>query len=248
MPKKVSDLSNSMNSNKQPDKKLTGREMDKYRKRLKRADIALGKRISSGEFKGNKLEAAKEYQSKLKRAISESYKTKEGYKQDRDFYSDLSETVSFRARDEIYVQVDKRNEDTVHALDQSREQLDFKTQMRKNKQFERELAQSRIKGGVSSISALETTVFYRATQSIWENEKVTNRNAAIMKYFGTSSLEDAFNKVLNNEEVRKEMQRIKELSSKADDTKTVMGGKDKDEEDWKYDNSIIGTLSSRFFK
>lgn len=249
-----------MNSKKQPSKREISRKMDVYRKRLRRAESKMEKRIKSGEFKGDELKKAKEYKEKISKAIEGSYATKKGYKRSLHHYEEVTQTVSYTSRNEFYKQVDKRNEDTVQAHDQAREQIDANrklninkvmedanVQVRKNLQFQREMAQARLEDGVSQLSNLDVSAFYRATQSIWEGEDLLHRNVAIMKYFNVTSLEEAYNKVLNDKKVKEYIKELKELSSDVDDTEKKMGGKDKDEEDWKYDNRIVGVISKRTF-
>ena len=53
----------------------------------------------------------------------------------------------------------------------------------------------------SMYTAAQAKVFYRATQKIWEG-KSGNRNQAIMKYFGVTSLSEAVDIVLNHPNVK----------------------------------------------
>lgn len=53
----------------------------------------------------------------------------------------------------------------------------------------------------SMYTSAQAKVFYRATQKIWEG-KSGNRNQAIMKYFGVTSLSEAVDIVLNHPNVK----------------------------------------------
>lgn len=261
MAKNVNNLVSYMNSKKEPTKREISRKMDVYRKRLRRARTKMEKRISSGEFKTKEeVKAAEKYIGKIEKAIETSYAIKKGYRYSLEHYEETTNVVRYRVSNEIYASIDKKNEDTSKTQANARGEIDARKnleindvikdanlQMRKNLQFQRELAQARIEGGISELSSLEVSAFYRATQSIWEGENLINRNVAIMKYFNVDSLEEAFKIVLNDEEVKEDIERIKKLSGNVDNTKEKMGGKDKDEEDWKYDNRIIGIISSRTF-
>lgn len=63
-------------------------------------------------------------------------------------------------------------------------------------------------GGEAGEKHLER-IFYMATQSIWRDKPNEERDQAIMKALGVESLEDAYTKVLEeNEEAQEEMERV----------------------------------------
>lgn len=72
---------------------------------------------------------------------------------------------------------------------------------RKNELFKREINQAS-SGGVSSLTKEETKIFYAATQKIWQGKPQGKWNEAIMDYFGVATLEEAWDKVFENERVQ----------------------------------------------
>lgn len=71
---------------------------------------------------------------------------------------------------------------------------------RRNKQFEREMAQAKNKFGLSSFEKSDVDLFYIATTTFWRgNSTIETRNAKIMEAFGLNDLEQVFNLITKKE-------------------------------------------------
>lgn len=82
----------------------------------------------------------------------------------------------------------------------SMEEKSYANLERRNKQFEREMAQSKKKFGLSSLEKDDVDLFYAATSYFWRgNSTVETRNAKIMEAFGISDLETVFNLITKKE-------------------------------------------------
>lgn len=75
---------------------------------------------------------------------------------------------------------------------------------RKNKMFEREINQSTMKNGLSSLERSDTKAFYASTMDMWNGlSNADNRNAQIMIQFGVSDLSHVY-KLLTDENLNME--------------------------------------------
>ena len=75
---------------------------------------------------------------------------------------------------------------------------------RRNKMFERQINQSTMKNGLSTLSREDTKAFYASTLDIWNGlSNADNRNAQIMMKFGVSDLSQVY-KLLTEKELKKE--------------------------------------------
>lgn len=82
----------------------------------------------------------------------------------------------------------------------AKEERNYANVMRRNKLFEREMAQAKKKFGLSSLEKDDVDLFYIATTSFWRgNSTVETRNAKIMEAFGLNNLEQVFNLITKKE-------------------------------------------------
>lgn len=64
---------------------------------------------------------------------------------------------------------------------------------RRNKMFERDINQSTMRNGLSTLSKEETKAFYAGTRDLWSGQTVaSNRNATIMQEFGLTDLQQVY--------------------------------------------------------
>lgn len=76
--------------------------------------------------------------------------------------------------------------------------------LRKNKMFERQINQSTMKNGLSTLTRENTKAFYAATMDMWRGlSNADNRNAQIMMKFGLNDLSQVY-KLLTEKELSKE--------------------------------------------
>lgn len=130
----------------------------------------------------------------LKELISQSYATKnKEYLFDTKEFERKSYTVTRTYEKEI-----ARNE-------------------RKNIMFQREinLASSVKMYGPPKISKEKVKIFYAATQNIWQGKPQGQWNKAIMEYYGVTSLEDAWDLVFEDEDVKKALERAEKNQTKS---------------------------------
>ena len=101
---------------------------------------------------------------------------------------------------------------------------------RRNEIFTREINQAS-KGGVSSISKEETKIFYAATQKAWEGTDPRKRNERIIEKLNADSLEDAWNKVFEKEEVQKALEKARKNQQPISTEADISNGADEEKEE-----------------
>lgn len=116
---------------------------------------------------------------------------------------------------------------------------------RANVMFSRQLNLSRI-GGESVLgenAKVKTDVFYAATRQFWRGRDPKKRNELIMKGLGVSSLEEAFNIVLTqNEKALKEHIKTSTVRGRSDKNSEFSGEVGEDSE-MKYDSRWVAFLN-----
>lgn len=155
---------------------LKADEIYNQRRRAKRYIARLEKELSNLGTRSR--QAAQSYIESLKNQIAGSYSKRNATDEERSATAKAQRTL------EQVVTPDVRSN----------------AQARRNAVFQRELNLGATGNETSLGSALKSQVyvktFYRATQSIWDGLPKSERNAAILAYFDTDSLEEAFYKVL----------------------------------------------------
>lgn len=162
-----------------PERRARSREMDKIRKRTRRAIERLEKqRQTTTDMKAR--HAAAQQLTQLQAQLDKTYAHKNGNRG----YS----TEALRAGRNL-------REQKVASL----------REMKKSGySFQKELSKASM-GKVSALGeqgTLKAKIFYRATQNAWQGLPNVQRAQAIMDALGVSSLEAAYNLVMNTPEVR----------------------------------------------
>ena len=164
-------------------KRAYSREVDKIRKRTKRAIERLQKQ----------------------EAESNNYLVKRQARQQIEaLQADLS-NLSARGRQRTYT--DKAKKALESLSSDSRRVASSKQLSRKKIDFQAEVAKAS-RGGISVLGSKpreKVQIFYRVTQSIWNRPDVPlrDRNKAIMQALGVDSLEAAWAKIMNRPDVRR---------------------------------------------
>lgn len=158
---------------------------------------ALLKSMSSEERTSAKGESVRQQQQTLEAAMAETKLGRNATQQKR--------LDAKRAANKIESLVPKKGARENKKSRQERENRIFREQIRSEEAFGTPSARF---GGEAGEKHLER-IFYMATQSIWRGKPNENRDEAIMKALGVTSLEEAYEKVLEeNEEAQEEMERV----------------------------------------
>lgn len=179
-------------------KRAYSREVDKIRKRTKRAIERLQKQ----------------------EAESNNYLVKRQARQQIEaLQSDLS-NLSARGRQRTYT--DKAKKALESLSSDSRRVASSKQLSRKKIDFQAEVAKAS-RGGISVLGSKpreKVQIFYRVTQSIWNRPDVPlrDRNKAIMEALGVDSLEAAWAKIMNRPDVRRALRSMNTSGEPVEDT------------------------------
>ena len=95
--------------------------------------------------------------------------------------------------------------------------------LRKNKIFTRDINQASL-GGVSTKTKEEVKVFYAATKDIWDGKDITERHNEILKYFGVETIAEAWDIVMQDENVKKALDAAKKAQEKVKNDKDISDG------------------------
>lgn len=95
--------------------------------------------------------------------------------------------------------------------------------MRKNKIFQRDINQATV-GGVSTKSKAEAKIFYSATKEIWNGLPISERNQALLDYFNVETISEAWDIVMQDENVKKALEQAKKNQQKASSDSDVSDG------------------------
>ena len=199
MAKSVGNITREMN------KSLTRREASRLAQNERRkAERRLARELSSQlGRKVDRKEALSVYESQATKtgemkALARTIrglqaKTKEGTKQKIGYAVDIKREAESIAS---YTQIKYGTETLAKKGDV--------TLQRRNKMFERQINQSTMKNGLSTLSREDTKAFYASTLDIWNGlSNADNRNAQIMMKFGVSDLSQVY-KLLTEKELKKE--------------------------------------------
>lgn len=177
-----------------PEKRARSREMDKLRKRTRRAIERLNK-ISETTTDMRQRHAAKQQLTQLQAQLDASY----AGKRSRTYSAKAVEAAS------------KMRVEKVGSLKELKSSTyDFRREMRKAS-----------KGQVSALGAhgqLKTQMFWRATQNAWQGLSSKNREQAVLDALGVDTIEAAYNKVMNTPEIR---EALKQLNTQVTDTDEI---------------------------
>lgn len=179
-------------------KRAYSREVDKIRKRTKRAIERLQKQ----------------------EAESNNYLVKRQARQQIEaLQADLS-NLSARGRQRTYT--DKAKKALESLSSDSRRVASSKQLSRKKIDFQAEVAKAS-RGGISVLGSKpreKVQIFYRVTQSIWNRPDVPlrDRNKAIMQALGVDSLEAAWAKIMNRPDVRRALRSMNTSGEPVEDT------------------------------
>lgn len=179
-------------------KRAYSREVDKIRKRTKRAIERLQKQEAESNNYLVKRQARQQIES---------------------LQSDLS-NLSARGRQRTYT--DKAKKALESLSSDSRRVASSKQLSRKKIDFQAEVAKAS-RGGISVLGSKpreKVQIFYRVTQSIWNRPDVPlrDRNKAIMEALGVDSLEAAWAKIMNRPDVRRALRSMNTSGGTVDDT------------------------------
>lgn len=203
-------------SNRKSRYKTEGYIRSEQRKKLTRQINRIRNDIANGNINGvENISNANELLASLEQLKSETYinrKTGE-YKFERKRLESTLEQVKNK-REEIRVYEEILQKEPNKSLEQAVKKIDEKTQHRLNLIFQEKLnIASRSSSSTeifSDISKAEAKAFYAATMDAWQGKDAKKRNHYIMEYYGTKSLEEAFNIVMNKKEVQEALSRVKE--------------------------------------
>ena len=179
-------------------KRAYSREVDKIRKRTKRAIERLQKQEAESNNYLVKRQARQQIES---------------------LQSDLS-NLSARGRQRTYT--DKAKKALESLSSDSRRVASSKQLSRKKIDFQAEVAKAS-RGGISVLGSKpreKVQIFYRVTQSIWNRPDVPirDRNKAIMEALGVDSLEAAWAKIMNRTDVRRALRSMNTSGEPVEDT------------------------------
>lgn len=179
-------------------KRVYSREVDKIRKRTKRAIERLQKQEAESNNYLVKRQARQQIES---------------------LQSDLS-NLSARGRQRTYT--DKAMKALESLSSDSRRVASSKQLSRKKIDFQAEVAKAS-RGGISVLGSKpreKVQIFYRVTQSIWNRPDVPlrDRNKAIMQALGVDSLEAAWAKIMNRPDVRRALRSMNTSGEPVNDT------------------------------
>lgn len=203
-------------SNRKSRYKTEGYIRSEQRKKLTRQINRVREDIANGNIKGaENISNANTLVASLEQLKAETYinrKTGE-YKFERKRIASTIEQVKNK-REEIRVFEEILEKEPSSSLKQAIKKIDENTQHRLNLIFQEKLnIASRSSSATeifSDISKAEAKIFYAATMDAWQGKSREDRNLSIMKYYGTKSLEEAFNIVMAKEESQEALRRAKE--------------------------------------
>lgn len=167
-----------------PEKRARSREMDKIRKRTRRAIDRLNK-ISETTTDMRQRHAAKQQLTQLQAQLEQTYAGRR------------TRTYSAKA---ISAGRSLSGERVGSIKELQQGVYDFKNEMNKAS-----------RGKVSMLGAqgqLKTQMFYRATQNAWQGKPNAEREQAIKDALGVDTLEQAYTKVMNTPEMREALRQI----------------------------------------
>ena len=179
-------------------KRAYSREVDKIRKRTKRAIERLQKQ----------------------EAESNNYLVKRQARQQIEALQEDLSNLSAHGRQRTYT--DKAKKALESLSSDSRRVASSKQLSRKKIDFQAEVAKAS-RGGISVLGSKpreKVQIFYRVTQSIWNRPDVPlrDRNKAIMQALGVDSLEAAWAKIMNRPDVRRALRSMNTSGEPVEDT------------------------------
>ena len=203
-------------SSKNPRYQTEGYRRSEERKKLTRKINRLNSDLTSGKIKGAaNISNAQSLINELEQIRKESYMDKrvKTYAQPKERIANAVKSATTRI-EEIKLDVASYIESAIKQdLFVRREyNRDASALMRKNKIFERELNQAGASSdvSVSRISKPEMKIFYGATMDIWKGAPSNiNRNQLIMESLGVTSLEEAFDIIMNTKEAQAALKKAK---------------------------------------
>ena len=161
--------------------------------------------ISEGELSNSEKRSAEQFLESLHQSLNETYAEKSGARKG-EYLTSLD-------------RLKRRHEYAKEVIDSG-----FKVEnLRKNEIFTRDINQASI-GGVSTKSKEEVKIFYAATKNAWAGLDITKRHQAIMDYFGVDTLEEAWEKVFENPDVQKALEKAKKAQNKIESEQDIIDG------------------------
>lgn len=161
---------------------------DRYnaRRRAKRELARIERNIASQAYGVIQEDVMKEYAARLRKSIENSYIQK-----------DIVRGMSRKERKRLTARADAALRSSESALESLR--LSRTATERENRAFAEKLNRAKHGQKVDWSGMDETSVmfFYASTKRLWTGRRLSERNAAIMQYFGTQSLEEAYRIVMN---------------------------------------------------
>lgn len=185
---------------KQPRAKTKADEIYNARRHARRALEKAQKRVNAG------TEAGQKYIANLQQVIKASYAETKGakrgqYKFDKE---KLKETLTTVARVATQTEVRERNK-------------------RKNIIFKEEINKTR-RGAESRFGKEEVNIFYTATREYWEGRPPGKRNEAILRGLKVDTLEEAWNIIFEDENVKEALKRARRAQKQTETEEDIADG------------------------
>lgn len=157
--------------------------------------------LQSDDITNEQRQYASKFEKDLERSISDSYASKKG---GYNTSIDKMENRARFAKDVLLVGFDEK-------------------ELRKEKMFERDLAQARVEG-VSTKEDYEVSTFYAATENIWRGSNPTERNIKLKEAFGVSSISEVWDIVMKDENVKEALKKAEKAREKVRSDSDVSDG------------------------
>lgn len=204
-------------ASKQPRAKRKSDEIYNARRRARRAAAKLERQLERGNIENENVVRTQKYINQINEAVSQSYAIKSGKKRGQ-YAQPIERMISrFGAVSELVSSGIRELPTGERAV--KREGLSQAEIMRREKVFERQISQAS-SGGISMLSKEEVKIFYAATKNLWEGQNIQKRNILIKRKLGVESLEEAWEKVFEDENVKRALEQAqqaqKRISSEAD--------------------------------
>lgn len=190
-------------ANKTP-KSSKAKSYAKVRDDLKSSLTKVNDVLNSGNLSSDAIEKANNLRSSLQDAIDKSYQVKSGNGKGKYPYS-----------------LDKLERSSDYASQLLNEGIGISS--RKNEMFVRDINQAST-GGVSTKSKEEVKIFYTMTRDAWEGSDIEKRHDKILQYYDAESLQEVWDKVMEDELAKKALSQAKEAQKKIETEADITNG------------------------
>lgn len=176
----------------------------KVRDDLKSSLTKVNDVLSSGNLSPDAIEKANNLRSSLQDVIDKSYQVKSGSGKGKYLYS-----------------LDKLERSSDYASQLLNEGIGVSS--RKNEMFIRDMNQAST-GGVSTKSKEEVKIFYTMTRDAWEGSDIEKRHDKILQYYDAESLQEVWDKIMEDELAKKALSQAKEAQKKIETEADITNG------------------------